>query len=90
MDGLKPTKHMISKNRTDLKSFFGLVQFVSYVFSQSRQLAAFCDLLKKKTEWQWDNSLDTLFTQCKKMTVNQVIVGVKTFEVNLPCPLWTV
>ena len=49
MDGVKPTKQMISslegfpvpKNRTDLKSFFGLVQFVSYVFSQSKQLAPF-------------------------------------------------
>ena len=44
MDGVKPTKQMIAslegfpvpKNRTDLKSFFGLVQFVSYVFSQSK------------------------------------------------------
>ena len=41
MDGVKPTKQMISslegfpvpKNRTDLKSFFGLVQFVLCVFS---------------------------------------------------------
>ena len=97
MDGVKPTKQMISslegfpvpKNRTDLKSFFGLVQFVSYVFSQSKQLAPFRDLLKKKNDWYWDQSLDSLFSKCKTMIVNQVIDGVKTFQVNLPCALWT-
>ena len=97
MEGIKPTKQMIStlegfptpKNRTDLKSFFGLVQFVSYVFSQSKQLAPFRDLLKKNTEWYWDNSLDEIFSNCKKMIVDQVIDGVKTFQVNQPCALWT-
>ena len=97
MDGLKPTKQMISslegfpvpKNRTDLKSFFGLVQFVSYVFSQSKQLAPFRDLLKKSSEWYWDNSLAEIFSNCKKMIVDQVIDGVKTFQVNQPCALWT-
>ena len=97
MDGIKPTKQMISalegfpipKNRTDLKSFFGLVQFVSYVFSQSKQLAPFRDLLKKSTDWYWDNSLNEIFSNCKKMIVDQVVDGVKTFQVNLPCALWT-
>ena len=97
MDGVKPTKQIISslegfpvpKNRTDLKSFFGLVQFVSYVFSQSMQLAPFRELLKKETKWYWDNSLNEIFSDCKKMIVNQVIDGVKAFKVNLPCALWT-
>ena len=97
MDGIKPTKQMISalegfpipKNRTDLKSFFGLVQFVSYVFSQSKQLASFRDLLKRNTQWYWDNSLDEIFSACKKMIVDQVIDGVKTFQIDQPCALWT-
>ena len=97
MDGVKPTKEMISSlegfprpnNRTDLKSFFGLVQFVSYVFSQSKHLAPFRDLLKKETVWYWDDALDELFSNCKRMIVDQVIDGVKSFKVNLLCALWT-
>ena len=97
MDGVKPTEQMIKslegfpvpKNRTDLKSFFGLVQFVSYVFSKSKQLAPFRDLLKKSSEWYWDNSLNEIFSKCKKVIVDEVVNGVKTFQVNLPCALWT-
>ena len=97
MDGVKPTKDMISslegfpvpKNRTDLKSFFGLVQFVSYVFSESRRLAPFRELLKKDTKWYWDDSLKEIFADCKQMIVRQVVDGVKCFKINLPCALWT-
>ncbi len=97
MDGFKPTKGMISafqnfptpKHVIDLKAFLGLVSQVSYVFSESKRLSPLRDLLKKNTDWYWDDKLSELFEECKQVIVNQVIDGVRAFKINLPCALWT-
>ena len=97
MDGFKPTKTMISslenfpypENVTDLRSFVGLVNLVSYAFSESKWLDPFMDLLKKGTPWYWDSNLEKIFEETKTMIVQQVIDGVKAFEVNRLCDLWT-
>lgn len=97
MDGIKPTKKMIAaiesfpvpKNITDLRSFLGLVNQVSYAFSESKKLDPFRSLLKKETAWYWDSNLDKIFQESKKFIVEQVIDGIKSFEVNRPCSLWT-
>ena len=96
-DGIKPTKQMIGsiegfpvpKNITDLRSFFGLVNQVNYVLASSEALQTFRDLLKKDSKWYWDDVLSRTFEDTKKIIVEQIIDGIKSFEVNRPCALWT-
>ena len=53
-DGIKPTKRMVGAienfptptNITDLRSFFGLVNQVSYVFASSEKLQSFRELIR--------------------------------------------
>ena len=96
-DGIKPTKQMVGsiesfptpKNITDLRSFFGLVNQVNYVFASSEMMQPFRDLLKKDSNWYWDQELDTIFGNTKRFIVQEIADGIKTFEVNRPCALWT-
>ena len=96
-DGIKPTKQMMGaiesfpqpKNITDLRSFFGLVNQVNYVFASSEMLQPFRELLKKNSEWCWDQELDTIFENTKRFIVQEISDGIKTFEVNRPCAPWT-
>ena len=96
-DGIKPTKQIIGsienfptpRNITDLRSFFGLVNQVNYVFATSEMLQPFRELLKKDSNWYWDQALNTIFEDAKKFIVKQISEGIKTFEVNRPCALWT-
>ena len=90
-NGYKPTAKMLSAikdfptptNITGVRSWFGLVNQVAYAFAQSSAMAPFRDLLKEKgTRFFWDDNLDSLFKQSKRVIVEQVQEGVKSFELH--------
>ena len=69
-DGVKPTKKMTESilhfptptNITDVKSWFGLVNQVSYAFSQAEVMAPFRELLRTKNrKFYWDETLEKIF-----------------------------
>ena len=97
-EGYKPTAKMISAirdfptptNITGIRSWFGLVNQVAYAFAQSSAMAPFRELLKEKgRKFFWDDNLDSLFQQSKKVIIEQVHEGVKSFELNRPTCLST-
>ena len=91
-DGIKPTEETLQAIRefpaptdiTGVRSFFGLVQQVSYAFSLTAVMAPFRDLLKSKATFYWDEALQMVFEQAKEMIVREIIKGVKMFDKHKP------
>lgn len=97
-NGYRPTDKMLSaisefptpSSITGVRSWFGLINQVAYAFAQSSTMAPFRELLKAKgTRFYWDDSLNTLFEQSKKIVVDKVREGVKSFEIHRPTCLST-
>ena len=74
-----------------VRSWFGLVNQVSYAFAQTEAMAPFRELLSCRTtrSWLWDETLSQLFEQPKEEIIRQVCHGVRTFEVGRPTALST-
>ena len=90
-NGVKPTKKMTEAilhfptptSITGVRSWFGLVNQVSYVFSQAEVMAPFRELLRTKNrKFYWDETLERLFRESKRVIVQKIENGVKTFEIN--------
>ena len=97
-DGYRPPKSMIEsirnfptpKSITDIRSWFGAINQVSYAFSQSKTMAPFRELLSTKNKkFYWDDSLNRLFEESKIKIIEQIKDGVKNFEINRPTCLST-
>ena len=97
--GYKPTARLLDAirdfptptNITGVRSWFGLVNQVSYAFAQSKVMAPFRELLKTKEnrKFFWDDSLDLLFKRSKTVITQHVEDGVRAFEANRPTCLST-
>ena len=97
-DGFRPLERIIAaieefpmpRNITDIRSWFGLVNQVSYAFAQAEVMTPFRELLaSKKRAFYWDDTLAKVFQQSKKEIVRSVHEGVRTFEVSRPTCLST-
>ena len=56
-------------NITDICSFFGLVEQVSFAFSKTAVMAPFRELLSLKSEFAWTADLQVAFEEAKKVIV---------------------
>lgn len=90
-DSIKSTKKMAEAilntltpmNITGFRSWFGLVNQVSYAFSQAEVTVPFRELLRTKDrKFYWDGTLNNLFEESKRNIVRKIEEGVKTFEMN--------
>jgi len=87
-DCLKPAAHMLQSihefpTPTDIsgvRSFFGLINQVSYAFSMADTMTPFRDLLKPSTPFYWDEALQKLFDDAKTEIIKQIIDGVHMFD----------
>ena len=52
------TEFLTPKNITDVRSWFGLLNQVSYAFSMAERMLPFRDLLKPAVPFHWDDTLD--------------------------------
>ena len=88
MTGFKPPQRIIDAIKdfpvptriADIRSWFGLVNQVAYTFSQTEAMLPFKELLSKKREWYWDDTLTALFERSKLEIIRLIRDGVKTFE----------
>ena len=68
-DGIKPMKETMQSIRdfptptdiTGVRSFFGLIQQVSYAFTMTKSMSPFRELLKSSSKFYWDAVLQDLF-----------------------------
>lgn len=77
------------KNLTDVRSWFGLINQVSYAFSMTATMAPFRDLLKPSTPFHWDDDLQQAFNQSKLTIVREIEQGVRIFDKSKPTCLAT-
>lgn len=87
-DTVKPCPRFINaisnfptpKNLTDIRSWFGLVNQVSYTFSMADTMKPFRELLKPTNHFHWDDSLQEAFEKSKVTIVDEINRGVKIFD----------
>ena len=91
MDGVKPSSKFLEAIRSfprpdslsAARSFFGMVNQVTYAFAMSAVMEEFRHLLKPET-WSsgftWTESLESKFNLAKEKIVEAVVNGVKYFE----------
>ena len=91
MEGVRPPQRIISaiedfpvpRNVTDIRSWFGLVNQVSYAFAHAEVMTPFRELLaSKKRTFYWDGTLEEVFQRSKQEIVKRVQEGVRTFEID--------
>ena len=89
-DSVKPGPTMINAikeypaptNITEMRSFFGLVNQLSYAFSMKDTMAPFRELLRPSVDFYWDDRLQALFEEARKEVVRKVEKGVTMFELD--------
>ena len=74
---------------TDIRSWFGLINQVSYAFSMTKIMLPFRKLLKPNTKFEWTNELETTFEKSKEIIVREIKEGVRIFDKNKPTCLST-
>ena len=89
-DSIKPTLKMTKAIRefptptsiTGIRSWFGLINQVSYSFAQSEIMFPFRELLQHRKKFYWDETLTTLFEKSKENIIAKIENGVKIFDVG--------
>ena len=74
---------------TDVRSWFGLVNQVSYAFSMTKYMEPFRALLKSKSKFEWTDELEQTFQASKLSIVKEIENGVKIFDKSKPTCLAT-
>ena len=80
LDSVRPCKRYLReimefpkpKNITDVRSWFGLINQVSYAFSMTEKMLPFRQLLKPSTPFYWDDHLNSLFQDSKLVILLRV------------------
>ena len=96
-DSVKPSAKYLAaikdfptpSNLTDIRSWFGLVNQVSYAFAAADIMEPFRKLLKSDVKFQWDADLEDVFQRSKLAIVRQIEHGVKIFDKDRPTCLAT-
>ena len=95
--GIKPTAAFVEnistfpvpKSITDVRSWFGCVQQISYTFAVSEVMLPFRQLLRPQVPFQWNDELDRAFVASKEEIIRQCERGVRLFSMTAPTGLAT-
>ena len=68
------------RNITDIRSWFGLINQVSYAFASAERMPPFRQLLKPGTRFMWTDQLDSLFEESKSLIISEIHRGVEMFD----------
>ena len=77
------------KTITDIRSWFGLINQVSYAFSSAERMQPFRDLLKPAASFEWTEEMNALFNEAKGIIVSEIKKGVEIFDKSKPTLLAT-
>ena len=68
------------RNITDVRSWFGLINQVSYAFASAKRMLPFRQLLKPGTTFVWTDHLHQLFEESKSLIIDEIRKGVEIFD----------
>ena len=68
------------QNITDIRSWFGLINQVSYCDSLRNDMAPFREHLKPSSTFHWDDQLQQVFEQSKAAILDKITEGVRIFD----------
>ena len=96
-DSVRPCKKYLNAiltfpkptNITNIRSWFGLVNQVSYAFAATERMLPFRELLKPGPTFLWNDELDNLFEESKSVIVSEIEEGVRIFDKQKPTCLAT-
>ena len=77
------------QNRTDMRSWLGLLNHMAYAFSVADTMQPFRHLLQEDTPFEWTDELDHIFEQSKRAIVDEIELGVRIFDKTKPTCLAT-
>ena len=91
MDNVRPCKKYLNAIRdfptprsiTDVRSWFGLINQVSYAFSMAEKMLPFRQLLKQEKPFAWDKQLHQAFEDAKNIIIAE-IEDVRIFDKKKP------
>ena len=76
-------------NITDMRSWFGLVNQVSYAFSMTKLMEPFRKFLKPNTPFEWNEQLESIFSESKRVIAKEIEKGIRIYDKTLPTCLTT-
>ena len=76
-------------NLTDMCSWFGLINQVSYAYAITDCMLPFRQLLKPGTQFHWNDTLNQLFEESKAVIASEIEKGVRIFDKSKPTCLAT-
>ena len=76
-------------NITDVRSWFGLINQVSYAFTATERMLPFRQSPKPGTPFKWDNELNELFEESQSVIIEEIEEGVWIFDKSKPTCLAT-
>ena len=82
-------KYPTPKTLTDVRSWFGLTNQVSYAFACAEKMQPFRALLQAKIPFKWTPNLDDIFEETKTVIIQEIQKGVEIFDKNKPTCLAT-
>ena len=96
-DGVEPGDELLRsilnfprpENISGIRSWFGLVEQVTWAFSKTEVMAPFRKLLSPKSDFVWTQELNDCFETSKREILRAVKDGIKSFDTNLPTVLST-
>jgi hypothetical protein len=74
------SNYPVPVNVTDMRSFFALVEQVAPYHAVKPHMAPFRELLKKGQDWYWDDQLQRLFEEAKRVISKEVTEGITRFD----------
>ena len=89
-NGVRPSRKFLKSikdfprptNISEVRSFFGMVNQVSYAFAMSETMKDFRHLLRKGSEFIWSEKLQEAFESAKEKIIEEVSEGVQHFEIS--------
>ncbi len=82
---LNAIRHFPTPNNiTDMRSWFGLINQVSYAFAATERMLPFRESLKPGTPFLWNDELNQLFEESKSVIISEIEDGVRIFDKSKP------
>ena len=96
-EGLQPTDEFLEnirsfpspKSITDVRSWYGAINQVSYSFATSQIMLPFRQLLRPQVPFFWSEELEAAFVESKEEIIRQCEKGVRLFDMSAPTGLAT-